>query len=478
MSEPKQKHVFETCRIQSTPIALCLLFGLSMSTAYASQAQVDLYFPYAMLGGSDSNRWTAEVVVLASGFTDASVSLEFISETGSKHPNIIFVPSKQSGSGSMIPPGETRRFVATGYDSLRPLKGWIRGKSTVPVVPTLILKLTTNGSPYQSFRIPAIRPAGGSIYQLIDPTKVFLLNRDDTAPLELKIEVTATNGQTIESRTVLLPPNTARDFVFDGTRTGTLDLTPSPASRLYTFVAGAVPFIHSGTSFAVAMSDGGYRRSIAHKEQLNYQFRVIETTAKFIASLVSESFREEGNIYNANRYRHVFDGVHLEIPEDAMVNAYARNASVVGVSLGLVELLADSPGELAFVIGHEFGHIFQQRTNELSNNPYNIEADADSWGALFSLMSGHDVYASAGALSKLAMVTGNSSLATQMFEDMPYFEAHRSINTRMSTVFDMLVALCSNPNWVQSCADYKRVVHPNLPSIAPLDDEINGASGE
>ncbi len=473
MSKLRLHHIVRTCWTLIVALTVCLPSAFGLRNAYADQAQVDLYFPYAILGGPESDQWTAEVVVSNTGYTDTSVDLEFISDTGSRHSQIIFVPSSQGIFSPVIPTGQTRRFVAKGYNSTRHLRGWIRGETTVPVVSKLILKKTSNGLLSQTVNVPAIRPAGGSIFQLINPTKVFLVNRDDTISLQVVIQVVSTSGQSIENRTVIVPPNSARNYVYEGTHTGTVDLSPSSSSGIYTLVAGAIPVIESSTPFSVAMSDGGYMRSIAHKEQLNYQYRVIEDTARNMAAYFSESYREEGDIYNANRWRYVFDDIHLEIPKDVTVNAYARHASTVGVSLGLVELLSDSPGELAFVIGHEFGHIFQQRTHRLENDPYNIEADADIWGAWFSLLSGHDVYASAGALSKLAMVTGNSSLANQIFEDVPYFEAHRSINTRMTSVFDMLVRLCGDPSVAQTCAEYKRVLHPNLPSIAPLDDDLN-----
>ncbi len=452
-------------------IAVLLSIALCPFTVDASQYQVNLYFPHALLGGADSNRWSAEVIISSQSSTDGSIDLEFISEKGVKQHRIQFVPTQRDGSNATIRPLESRQFVVRGHDSPQILKGWIRGESTVPVLSTLTLKRTTHGSLAETIRVPSMRPTSSASFQLLDPTKVFLLNRDEKLPVSIEVQINSATGKTIRSEQITVPPHTLKEITYNLGQVGYLRMTPSISiGELHTFVAGSTSakgFNQRGDS---TVSSGGHGHRLSHRENLMFQFRVMEDTAKFVSKALSDTFRQQGNTYYANKLRNSFDSVRLEVPEGLMVNAYARNASTIGVSLGLVQLFSDSPSELAFVIGHEFGHIFQQRTSELTFDLYNIEADADMWGALLSLIAGRDVYASAGALSKLAMVTGNSSLANQIFEDVPYFEAHRSINTRMSAVFDMLVTLCNLSNWRQLCSDYKRVAHPNLPSIAPLFD--------
>ncbi len=140
--------------------------------------------------------------------------------------------------------------------------------------------------------------------------------------------------------------------------------------------------------------------------------------------------------------------IELRIDGTREVNALAGNGEYIQINLALAELISDSPSELAFAIGHELGHIYQQRTGLLIFEQANREADADFWGTLISFAAGYDPYAAAGTLSKLAMATGTSSLVGQLFEDLEADVAHRSFSTRITTVFSQLVATCRVPEFL------------------------------
>ena len=90
--------------------------------------------------------------------------------------------------------------------------------------------------------------------------------------------------------------------------------------------------------------------------------------------------------------------IRLDISPALEVNAYARDGNVVTVNLAMAELISDSRSEPAWVVGHELGHIYQQRSR--LNFFANPEDDADVWGLLLSLLAGYDPYAAAGTLSK------------------------------------------------------------------------------
>ena len=93
------------------------------------------------------------------------------------------------------------------------------------------------------------------------------------------------------------------------------------------------------------------------------------------------------------------NNVKLEISDEPVINAHG-GFDGIQINLALAELLADSESELAVIIGHELGHVYQSRTGERRYNPDNAELDADVWGLLLSLISGYDPYAGAGRARK------------------------------------------------------------------------------
>ena len=132
------------------------------------------------------------------------------------------------------------------------------------------------------------------------------------------------------------------------------------------------------------------------------------------------------------------------------------------INLALAELISDSPSELAFIIGHELGHIYQQRTGKLVWN-VDIEWDADQWGLLMELYAGYDPYAGAGTLGKLAMATATAGLQAQLvqnFEQMTGVDAHGSFAIRIDNLTTFVENICAYSSSIQStCSQYRAIVH-------------------
>ena len=119
------------------------------------------------------------------------------------------------------------------------------------------------------------------------------------------------------------------------------------------------------------------------------------------------------------------------------INAFASSGTTVTVNLALGELIGDSPSELAFVVGHELGHIYQQRTGKFAVHP-DKEWDADVWGMWMALGAGYDPYAAAGVLGN-GMATGTANLGVQQWEDAQLSsDAHGSSSTRIDNLTNML----------------------------------------
>src|SRR5262249_9242634 len=91
----------------------------------------------------------------------------------------------------------------------------------------------------------------------------------------------------------------------------------------------------------------------------------------------------------------------LRISQDPVINAsFYASTNTVEITLALVELLADSPSEVAWVVAHELGHAHQH----LAGTSFN-ELEADQFALFGLLLTGYDAYAPGGALGKLMMAT-------------------------------------------------------------------------
>ena len=156
------------------------------------------------------------------------------------------------------------------------------------------------------------------------------------------------------------------------------------------------------------------------------------------------------------------------------INAFADPShNQVDVYMNLAELISDSESELAFVVGHELGHIVQARTLKLAFSS-NIEIDADQYGMLLGLIAGYDPYGGAGALAKLAMASGTAGLLDQNFDSLLQAvgaDLHGSFDNRLALIFQNMQQICGIPAYQRFCSAYKNEIHPHLPSIAPLAAE-------
>jgi hypothetical protein len=203
-----------------------------------------------------------------------------------------------------------------------------------------------------------------------------------------------------------------------------------------------------GTGYFATLPRGGASWPISHWDRIWLVYRQVSNAAVSAGILPSVP--------------------DLKILDGQIINAYAQGGTTVGVTLGLSQLISDSPSELAFALAHELGHIYQQQNKGALLFHSDIEFDADIWGTVISLFAGYDPYAAAGTLAKLSMATGDVSLISQ-FEDQLSSDAHKSFNSRLDNIFSQLVIACSSSDALaQTCAGYKGIVHPNLPPVAPL----------
>src|ERR1051326_7977979 len=100
----------------------------------------------------------------------------------------------------------------------------------------------------------------------------------------------------------------------------------------------------------------------------------------------------------------------------------SSSQQTVQINLALSELVSDSPSELAFLVGHELGHLAQSRSGALTvlmpNDLAHVEPDADLIAMILVLNAGFDPYGAAGAIAKLGLANGSPGLVSPFYDNL------------------------------------------------------------
>ena len=418
---------------------------------YPEGSQVISYFPHLAVGGPSAATWTTSLTfVNPHQSAGANAVAYFYDDNGS--PLALDFGTGPAATLSFAVPAQGSVTLNTTSSSSATLGGWAVVASGLPLQGILQYGLSAGGVPQQSisvqatpasrlFRSPATRNAGIAV------------GNPYTTPITVSISVLDAGGNNAGQTSMVVPALGHRAF----------NLFQSVAGLPAGF-QGSVVLTAAGASFpALTISANGVALSSYPPAGLNWPASQTELIYKVWSEVLC----------NANQIVTLNPLPKLVIDTNTTaLNSYANpTANEVHIFLNLAELISDSESELAFVIGHELGHIIQSKVG-LQLVPSNKEQDADQYGMFLGLISGYDPYGAAGALAKLAMASGNAGLVDQNFDNLAAIagaDLHGSFNNRLALVFQNIQAICALSTQLQSfCASYKSLVHPHLPAIAPL----------
>ena len=432
--------------IFTSALGLLLASGLR-SQIVPQSAHVNLYFPQLADGGPRAQQWQTIFSFNNPNLSkSAAVLLEILGNHG--RPMALDLGSGLASRHSFVIPPLGLRVLRSRIASSSIVTGWAVAFASLPVQATVAFRQLENGVPKTEITaeptLPSVR------YDSIANAflGVAIANVYSDAPVAVTLTVRDSEGSVVGQQTVTVPilghvafplgerfPNLGTGF------TGTLQLTTGGMDE---FVAWTL----NGDSAGILSSlpPGRLGWPISHWDRIWLTFRTtLEAARPYIGP----------------------QPVELRISAERVINAFAAGGNLVQINLAYSQLIADSPSELAFVVAHELGHIYQQRTGRLEFN-LNRELDADIWGMLLSLLAGYDPYAAAGALGKLEMALGRAGLTSQIFHELLAADAHRSMPTRIDNVYQSIVTLCSLPDVRSFCAQYRSLFHPNFPPSVPL----------
>lgn len=432
-----------------------LVIGLLLLSSSAASAQiqpqsahVNMYFPQLADGGPQYAQWQTTFTFVNAGATEAKIEILTIGDDG-RDLLIDMGMGPRARHIVGVPPRGSRTLQST-KSSPDVRIGWAVAYSNVPVQGLCSFRLWLDGRASQEVTAPASLPTTAYVSSATRDTGVAIANpysRTVSVDLSLFGAQGALVGQ--PARITLGPyGHTAFNIYekFPGASPNSTILLRGVDRPTDSFVGWSMN--SSGTGTFSSIPGGSVPYPLSHQDRIwNVYLRVYDA-ARRLGILTSMPT--------------------LAILQGKEVNAYAAGGETVAISLGLSQLINDSDAEMAAVIGHELVHIYQQRNGGERTFHTNPEFDADMGGTWLAVAAGYDPYALAGTLAKLSMATGTAGLSTQ-FEMQSAADAHKSFNERIAATFEMLVGVCNKDAASRAaCAEYKKIMHPNLPDNAPL----------
>jgi hypothetical protein len=442
-------------------VAWCAILLLALQAASAAGkpaiSQTYLYFPHIASGGPPGGQLQTRFTFVNPNNSTATVSLLLLGYAGTP-----LALDFGSGPTSLI----TFTIAARGTVVLRnsavpaaAVTGWAFASASLPIYATSAFRFVINGSTVVEITAEPTLPSTGYTSVATPQVGVVVAN-PYLSPLPVVVTVLDGSGNTLGTTNLTLPPLGHSSFNLSAipnlpaSFTGSVRVTPvTPGWKL---IAWAV---YSDSSGAISsLPDGRDGFPISQTEQIDKAFRSVVAAFQAIAPPGVPGLPSFGPVPQL---------VISPESDSNAINAFAAGGNTVTVNLALAELISDSPSELAWVIAHELGHIYQQRNGGLKVWNADVEWDADIWGALIALAGGYDPYAAAGTLGKLGMATGTANLGVQLWEDLLLpVDAHGSFSTRIDNLTVSIQEVCAlSPAIQASCSNYKQVVHPHFPAL-------------
>jgi len=435
---------------------LLLCFAAAETPAFAqfslpAGAHVDLYFPQVANGGDASARWQTTFQIVNPNPATATGRLSFFGQDG--QPLVVeFGTAVDSVFTITVPGSGAIRFRTSGNGALR--NGWAFATFDRPVQASATYRALVNNVPRLEASVNAVLPTPETLNFATAFSGVAIANPWSNINISFTVGLNDAAGRRVTARQITLGPlqQTAR-VVSD-----LLGVPSSFAGSIWVEAqdpqAGPVVLVLNadGEGTISSLPSGNVAGFIADQNAIRMVFRHLLSVLNAFPDLAV------GN-------------PTLRIESNRNVNAFATREGTVAVELGLAQLFGNLD-ELAFIVGHELGHIYQFSRGRAFADPSNPESDADLFGLVAILLAGYDPYAAGGAFGKLMMATGRGSLLVQAWEDQNAADAHRSFSTRIQDLYQALVAVCSDPSLSGFCADYNRIFHPNVPGPLRREDYV------
>ena len=417
-------------------------------------AQTDLYFPHLADGGPIGGQWQTRFTFINPNASSASVTLYTYADSGA--PLLLNLGSGATSTTTFDIPANGTVVLTSQTASSTTTTGWAYAGASLPLLASVAFRLIENGAAKLEISAAPTLPSG-AYRSVATPQVGVAVANVYRVPLTANVNVYGAGGQMLGQASLTIPPLGHSSFNLSqvpnvpATFTGSVVVTSQTPGNV--LLAWAVYSDSSG--IISSLPDGRLGFALPQPDEIVNAFqRVVSAYQNLLSDFGTEPQLIISPENDANA-----------------INAFAGNGTTVQINLATAELISDSPSELAFIIAHETGHIYQQRTGKAIWSQ-DKEWDADEWGLLTELLAGYDPYAGAGALGKLAMATATAGLHAQLmqsWEQMTGADAHGSFATRIDNLTTFVEQICGYSAELQAaCSQYKSVVHPNFPALTSV----------
>src|SRR5579872_5664473 len=418
-------------------------------------AHVDLYFPHLADGGPVKDQWqTSFVFVNPHPSLPANLVLSIFGNDG--QPLALDLGGGGlSVQGYIVPPlGSVTLRSAISFSTT--MTGYAFAASDLPLQATVLFTRIMNGVPQAEisalatlpstqYLSPATRDLGIAIVNISSSPKSFLITALDS------------NGITAGTSVVNLASREHQSFDLSNripslpsSFSGSIKIAPS-ASATDEFLAWT---LNVDRGLIASLPPGRLAWPISQVDRIWLVYRKLVAAApEAVAGLGI-------NDVNLNAP----GVVYLVISPEQIIDALGR-PGFVQIDLSVSQLISDSPSELAFIVGHELGHVAQSQHGK-TLTVADAEHDADLFAMTLMILAGFDPYGGAGALGKLSMVSGTPNLVAPTFDDLP--DPQGSFLSRLGSMSSTLAQACAQPPISGLCGAYKALIHPNFPATAPF----------
>jgi hypothetical protein len=336
------------------------------------------------------------------------------------------------------------------------MTGWAFAQADLPLQATVLFKRIMNGVPQAEISAPATLPSQQYVSPATRDLGVAIVNIYNS-PKNFTITALDSNGVQVGSSSLSLAAQEHQSFILSGRIpslpadfTGSVRIVPTalPADQFLAWTLGV------DGSLVASLPPGRLAWPVSHVDRILLVYR------KLLAAAPAAVAGLGINDVNLN----ALGVVHLTISPEQVINALGR-PGFVQIDLSLSQLISDSPSELAFIVGHELGHVaqFQHGT---TLKVADAEQDADLFAMTLMILAGYDPYGGSGALAKLSMVSGRAGLLSPTFDDLA--DPPSSFAARQGSLFSTLTLACSQGALTGFCGADKALAHPNFPSSAPF----------
>ena len=420
--------------------ALCLAFDQLQAQLQPASSQTDFYFAHITDGGTDSERWTTQFRFVNPHSFQATGTLRFFTQNGGP-----LTVDFGTGSGDFfredIPARGSVCFETKGTSPDLNV-GFVQAIFDSPIQATAEFRVWRNDVFSNGTSVDGIVP-NTRFWTFADAFTGIAVANPNQSFVSCTGIFLDSHGNIIRQTTISLPAFNHQAF-----NLGSFLTLPQNIEGSY-IITCPEPVV----SLAIAGNNKGITSSLpsgAYALPQNHEANIRRIFKHLVKTLNSTP---DG--------KYAVGQPELLIGRGLILNAVAeQDRNRVTIWLALAELLADSPSELAYVIAHELGHIYQASHGQIFE-PNNYELDADVFALFAAFFADYDAFAAAGALGKLAMVTKNASINAQRFDDLN--DPHTSFTNRMIQLYGVIERVCSFPDNDSFCSRTREIFHPHMP---------------